>query len=175
MSRLELKPGSRKADDSSCTAFTKLGVRVVGCPGSYFEDVDLTRPLSIGGYRHSGTPGEPIVVRMLQIPPVPEARGFRRRSSGKHPARRRLVATFETFERKIRDPAQPDTVCRGLRPGARHRGDHAEPLAAWLCVRPRFGDGSGRLDARRATARTFPVACRRRDNVIGNTRWPPFG
>ncbi len=85
------------------TAFAKLGVSRVRCPGSYFESVNVQRPISIGSYRHASTPDEPMVVRMSRIPLVPEARGRSVPEQWKAARRGLLATTFATFERKIRD------------------------------------------------------------------------
>ncbi len=85
------------------TAFAKLGVDAVRCPGSYFDDINLKPPISIGGYRHAETPDEPTVVRLWRAPLVPEARGLSAAEQWKAGRRGLLTTTFETFERKIRD------------------------------------------------------------------------
>ena len=85
------------------TAFQKLGTHEVRCPGSYFDNVNLTPPISIGGYRHARTPDEPTVLRMWRAPLVPEARGRSAAEQWKAARRSLVTTTFETFERKIRD------------------------------------------------------------------------
>ncbi len=85
------------------TAFAKLGASRVRCPGSYFESVNVQRPISIGSYRHASTPDEPMVVRMSRIPLAPEARGRSVPEQWKAARRGLLATTFETFERKVRD------------------------------------------------------------------------
>ncbi len=85
------------------TAFAKLGVHAVRCPGGYFDSVNLNTPISIGDYRHARTPEEPIVVRMWRAPLVPETRGRPAAEQWQAGRRRLLATTFETFEREIRD------------------------------------------------------------------------
>ncbi len=85
------------------TAFAKLGTHAVRSPGSYFDNVNLTPPISIGGYRHASTPDEPAVMRMFRVPLVPEARGRPAPEQWRAARRGLLATTFETFERKIRD------------------------------------------------------------------------
>ena len=85
------------------TAFHKLGTHDVRCPGSYFDDVNLTPAISIGGYRHASTPDEPTVVRMWRAPLVPEARGRPAAEQWKAGREALVMTTFETFERQIRD------------------------------------------------------------------------
>ena len=58
-------------------AFARLGMRRARCPGSYFELVSLTEPINIGGYRHSSSPDEPVVVQMHRAPLDPAMRGQR--------------------------------------------------------------------------------------------------
>ena len=85
------------------TAFHKLGTHEVRCPGSFFEAVDLTRPISMGRYRHCDSPDDPIVVRIFHIPLVAEARGLPPAEQWREARRSLLSTTFETFERNIRD------------------------------------------------------------------------
>jgi len=84
-------------------ALARLGVRYARCPGSYFETIRLTDPVSIGGYRHSRTPDEPVVLRLNRAPLDPRLRN-RPAPDQWRAARAGLVTTtFETFERNIRD------------------------------------------------------------------------
>ncbi len=85
------------------SAFARLGIRRVRCPGSYFESVDLTEPLNIGGYRHSSAPNEPIVVRLFRAPLDPRKRGLPAPNQWGAARTELLTRTFETFELKIRD------------------------------------------------------------------------
>ena len=85
------------------TAFARLGIRRVRCPGSYFESVRLTEPQNIGDYRHAQTPDEPIIVRMNRNPLVPAARGLPAPDQWRAGRMELLSTTFETFERNIRD------------------------------------------------------------------------
>ena len=82
------------------TAFEKLGVDAVRCPGSYFEDVNLSRPISIGAYRHAASPEDPTVVRLFRVPLAPGLSPQEQWKAGRHEL---LSASFETFERKIRE------------------------------------------------------------------------
>jgi spermidine dehydrogenase len=82
------------------TAFQKAGVNSVYAPGSYFEAVQLDLPVSMGDYKCSRTPEEPIVVHMMKTPCHP---GLPARDQH-HAGRVELYGTtFETFERNIRD------------------------------------------------------------------------
>jgi len=85
------------------TALARLGVRYARCPGSYFETIRLTDPVSIGGYRHSRSPDEAVVLRMNRAPLDPRLRGQPAPDQWRA-ARAALVTTsFEAFEWKIRD------------------------------------------------------------------------
>jgi len=85
------------------TAFEQLGIRGARCPGSYFESINLTEPVNIGGYRHSQKPGEPIVVRLFRAPLDPLTRGQPAPAQWRAARAGLLTTTFETFEQKIRD------------------------------------------------------------------------
>ncbi len=85
------------------TAFTRLKIRGARCPGSYFESINLTEPVSIGGYRHSSKPDEPIVVRLFRAPLDPQKRRLPAPDQWRAARVELLTTTFETFELKIRD------------------------------------------------------------------------
>ena len=85
------------------SAFAKLRIRGARCPSSYFESVNLTEPLNIGGYRHSSKPDEPIVVRLFRAPLDPRTRGQPAPDQWRAGRTELLTTTFETFEHKIRD------------------------------------------------------------------------
>ena len=79
-------------------SFERLGLEAAYCPGSYHTSVRLGDPVSMGEYRCPRTPDEPMVLQLLRVPlrpglPAPE----------QWKAGRKEWATFETFERKIRD------------------------------------------------------------------------
>ncbi|MDA0706952.1 MAG: NAD(P)-binding protein [Proteobacteria bacterium] len=85
------------------TALANLGIRYARCPGSYMETVRLTEAVSIGGYRHSSSPEEPVVLRMGRAPLLPELRGRPVTEQWRAARAELLETTFETFEMKIRD------------------------------------------------------------------------
>jgi spermidine dehydrogenase len=81
-------------------SLAKLKMRRAYCPGSFFHTVMFTHPVSMGDYRFSQSPDEPVVLHMQRIPlapglPVPE----QFRSGG----RELLETSFETFEYNVRD------------------------------------------------------------------------
>ena len=84
-------------------AFRELGVRGVRCPGSYFEDIRLSQPVSLGGYRHATSPDDPTVLRLFRAPLSPGLSAQEQWKAGRYDL---LSTSFETFERKIRDQLQ---------------------------------------------------------------------
>lgn len=82
------------------TAFQKLGVRGISCPGMYHTSVNLDQAVNIGGYRSPQSPDVPILVRMLRTPCQPGLSAREQQRAGHY----ELLATpFETFERNIRN------------------------------------------------------------------------
>jgi spermidine dehydrogenase len=82
------------------SAFKKLGVQSVYAPGGYHSGFTLDFPVSLGESRCPSSPAEPMVVHMVRVP-VSAGRPAREQ----HRAGRwdLLSASFETFERHIRD------------------------------------------------------------------------
>ena len=81
-------------------SFAAARVHRVYCPGAHYQDVALDFPVSLGGYRFSASPDEPIVVHMARAP-VP--------NDGTHPkdqfraGRNELLGlSFEVMERETR-------------------------------------------------------------------------
>ena len=81
-------------------AFEKLGVSMVSCPGMYHTNVSLDLAVNIGGYRAPLSPDEPILVRMTRTPCLPGLPERQQHIAGRGDL---LSATFEIFERNIRD------------------------------------------------------------------------
>jgi spermidine dehydrogenase len=91
------------------TAFRTLGVSRVDAPGGYHTSFNLDLPVSIGAYRHSARPEEPVLVHMVRTPCQPGLSAREQHRAG----RLDLLATpFSTFEREIRDQ-----LARALRDG----------------------------------------------------------
>lgn len=82
------------------TAFQKLGVQRVTCPGMYHTDVTLDSAVNIGNYESSKSPNEPILLRMTRTPCMPGSPARDQQRAGHHEL---LATSFETFERNIRD------------------------------------------------------------------------
>jgi len=81
-------------------AFVNLGVNYVHCPGSYFNSIGLSPPISIGDYHHAKSPAEATIVNMYRVPLAPGLPAQEQWKAGRYDL---LTTTFETFERNIRD------------------------------------------------------------------------
>jgi spermidine dehydrogenase len=82
------------------TAFHKLGVRGVSCPGMYHSSINLDQAANIGDYKPSDSPDQPILVHMLRTPCQPGLSARDQQRAGHYDL---LATSFETFERNIRD------------------------------------------------------------------------
>ena len=91
------------------TAWKKLGVSNVNCPTMYHTGLALTEAVSLGDLRHTQSPEEPIALHLTKIMSVP---GKPRQEQHRLGRAELLAASFETFERKIRDQ-----LARVLGPG----------------------------------------------------------
>ena len=81
-------------------AFEKLKIRGASCPGSYFSNVELDFPVSMGGYRYSENAEEPCLVHLQHVPCSPGLSARDQQRAG----RLRLYTTkFDTFEYNVRD------------------------------------------------------------------------
>jgi len=81
-------------------AFEKLKIRGASCPGSYFSDVELDFPVSMGGYRYSEKAEQPCLVHLQHVPCSPGLPARDQQRAG----RLKLYTTkFETFEYNVRD------------------------------------------------------------------------
>jgi spermidine dehydrogenase len=80
--------------------FVKLGVRRIHCPGSYFHNVMLDFPVSLGSYRFSDSPDAPMVLHVTRVPTRPGLSAAAQFAAGKQEL---LSTPFETFERNVRD------------------------------------------------------------------------
>jgi spermidine dehydrogenase len=80
-------------------SFARLGVASITAPSGYHTSVQLPEPVSIGGYRCSSTPEQPIVLHLVRTPCAP---GKPRKEQHRLGRVDLLTTTFETFEREIR-------------------------------------------------------------------------
>jgi spermidine dehydrogenase len=81
------------------TAFQKLGVARVSCPGMYYSSLGLDAGTTVGGYHGVTTPDEPILVHMVANPNKP---GLPRRDQNRAGAQELLSMPFEEFELIVR-------------------------------------------------------------------------
>jgi len=81
-------------------SFQNLGVSRISTPGMYHHEVNLDLPVNIGNYRSPKSSDEPILVRMERMPCLP---GLPERDQHRAGRGDLLSASFETFERSIRD------------------------------------------------------------------------
>src|SRR5271163_3542036 len=90
-------------------AFQKLGLSAIYAPGSYFTNVTLDFPVSMGDYHYPSSPDESCLLHLLRTPCKPGADCKDQYRAG----RWELLSTkFETFERHVRDQ-----LGRALSPG----------------------------------------------------------
>jgi len=81
-------------------SLARLGMRRAYCPGSFFQTVMFTHPVSMGDYRFAQSPEEPVILHLQHIPTAPGLPAPEQFRAG----RRALLGTsFETFERELRD------------------------------------------------------------------------
>lgn len=85
---------------SNWQPFVKAGLSAVHCPGAYWSAVNLDLPVSLGGYRCSQSPDEPIVLHLVRTPCSP---GLPARDQHRAGRAELLTTPFETFEKSIRD------------------------------------------------------------------------
>ncbi|HET7292953.1 MAG TPA: NAD(P)-binding protein [Vicinamibacteria bacterium] len=83
----------------SWRAFEKLGVSSVSAPGMYHTSLSLDFPVSIGGYRCSQRPDEPVVIHLVRNPNRP---GLPRRDQQRAGMQELLATSFETIELETR-------------------------------------------------------------------------
>jgi spermidine dehydrogenase len=81
------------------TAFQKLGVHDIASPSCYFSSVALDFPVSLGGYRHSRRPDQPILLHLVRTPRSPDLPAREQHRLGRYEL---LGTSFETFERNLR-------------------------------------------------------------------------
>jgi spermidine dehydrogenase len=83
-------------------AFNKLKVSRVYAPAGYFSNFSLNKNVTIGGYRSSMTPSEPILVHLTRTPCKPNV-GLSEHEQNTAGSAELLETPFATFERNIRD------------------------------------------------------------------------
>jgi spermidine dehydrogenase len=83
-------------------AWARLKVADIVAPTSFHNRVALDFPVSLGGYRNSRDPAEPIVLHMVHVPGAPNS-GLDARAQFRAGRTKLLDMTFAEFEMKIRD------------------------------------------------------------------------
>jgi len=81
-------------------AFVKLGVDRIYSPKSFFSNIKLDYPVTLGGYRHPRDPAEPILLHMVHIPLTPN-QGLSNVEQFRLGRQKLLATPFEEFERQI--------------------------------------------------------------------------
>ena len=81
-------------------AFQRLGVRALVSPGLWHTSVRLDAPISLGNYRASRSPDEPIVLHLAKTPCKP---GLEARAQHRAGRIELLSTPFEVIERRIRE------------------------------------------------------------------------
>jgi spermidine dehydrogenase len=85
---------------SNWKAFQKLGISAIYAPGSYFSNITLDFPVSMGDYHFPSSPDDSCLLHLLRTPCKPGQNCKDQYRAG----RMELVTTkFETFERHVRD------------------------------------------------------------------------
>jgi len=82
------------------SALKNLGVGAVYCPASYFSEVDMDYPVSIGDYQYSRTPKEPCLLRLERAPCKP---GLPTKEQHRIGRAELFTTSFATFEHHVRD------------------------------------------------------------------------
>jgi spermidine dehydrogenase len=83
-------------------AWAQLGVADIVAPMSFHNRVALDFPVSLGGYRNSRDPAEPMVLHMVHVPGAPNS-GLDARPQFRAGRTKLFDMTFSDFEVKIRD------------------------------------------------------------------------
>ncbi|MPZ40275.1 MAG: FAD-dependent oxidoreductase [Rhizobiales bacterium] len=82
--------------------WVELKVHDISAPMSFHNRVSLDFPVSLGGYRHSRDPGEPICLHLVHVAGAPN-RGLTAREQFKVGQAQLLHMPFSDFETRIRD------------------------------------------------------------------------
>jgi spermidine dehydrogenase len=85
---------------SNWKSFHKLGISAIYAPGSYFSNVTLDYPVSMGSYRFPSSPDESCLLHLLRTPCKP---GFPCKDQYRAGRYELMSTPFATFERNVRD------------------------------------------------------------------------
>ena len=114
-------------------AWKAVGIAAASAPGSYHNNAMLDFPVSLGDIRYAADPEDPILVHMERfgkakqrnLPPREQYRAVRREL---------LTTPVRVHRARDPHPAGRHALRGRLRPGARHRGGHGQPLGSRLRV-----------------------------------------
>ncbi len=95
------------------TSFSKLGIHAAHCPGSFFNNVDMDFPVSIGGYEFTHDPEQPCVIHLQMVPVGAGQTAREQQRSGRAIL---LGMEFATFEHAIRDQMSRILAAGGFDP-----------------------------------------------------------
>jgi spermidine dehydrogenase len=82
------------------TSFEKLKASSIECRGSFYSEVALDFPVSMGGYQFPAKPEEACLLHVDYVPCKPGLPAREQQTAGREQLYR---TTFETFERNLRD------------------------------------------------------------------------
>jgi spermidine dehydrogenase len=83
-------------------ALANLKVNSISAPMGFHHQVSLDFPVSLGGYRHTRDPSEPMLLHLVHVPGAPH-QGHDARTQFRIGQGRLLAMTFADFEERIRD------------------------------------------------------------------------
>ncbi len=80
-------------------SFHKLRAGTIYCPGMYFSEVYVDFPVSMGGYKHSESPDQPVLLHLVRTPRSP---GLSMKDQYRAGRLDLFTTPFETFEENVR-------------------------------------------------------------------------
>lgn len=83
-------------------AFEKAGYHRIYCPGSFYEQISLDFPVSIGAYKFSASPDEPILLHLQKVPTAPGA-GLSEKDQHREGRRALYALSYDDFESALVD------------------------------------------------------------------------
>lgn len=89
-----------KAQIRNWQSLKSLGVGTLYCPGSYFSQISLDFPVSMGGYHAASGPDDPCVLHLVRTPCSP---GLPIKDQYRLGRQEILETSLETFENEIRN------------------------------------------------------------------------
>jgi spermidine dehydrogenase len=151
--------------------WVKLGVHEISNPMGFYSRVKLDYPVSLGDYRFSGSPDEPMVLHLVHVPTL-RAPGIDLRTRLRAARAQLFAMPFDTFENHARDE-----LTRMLGPG----GFDADRDIAAITVN-RWGHGysysGSSLFDREGDDEKIPALARRRAGRVAfansDAGWDPY-